>query len=86
MDTTIATEKSHAAHTGDALGNPLVLVLIRLVDKRMRLDITVEVVGNEIIVAVFGNGVAESAEAVRIAKSAAFDGIKNLCKIRIEGE
>lgn len=79
MNTTIATEKPHAAHTGNALGNPLVLVFIRLVDKRMRLDIAIEIIRNKIVVAVIGDGVAESAEAVCIAKGATFDGIKDLC-------
>ena len=45
----------------------------------MRLDITIEIIGNEIKVAVIGDGVAESAEAACIAKGAASDGIKDLC-------
>lgn len=86
LNTAITAEKAHATYTGNALANPFVLVLIRFVDKRMRLDITIEIIGNEIIVAMFGDGVAESAEAARIAKGAAFDGVKDLCKIRIEGK
>lgn len=44
LDTSIAAEKSHPAHARDTFGNPLILILVRLIHERMGRDIRVEIV------------------------------------------
>ena len=52
----------------------------------MRLDVAVEVVGNEIVVALIDDGIAQGAEAIRIAESATLDGIKDFGEVGVEFE
>lgn len=52
----------------------------------MRLDVAVEVVGNEIVVAVIGDGTAQGGEAVRVAEGAVLDGVEDLGEVRVELE
>jgi len=58
LNTAIAAEKPHPAHTGNALLDPRLLVLIRLVHQRVRLDIAVEIIRDEVVIAVLGDAVA----------------------------
>lgn len=44
LDTSIAAEKSHPAHARDTFGNPLILILVRLIHEGMGRDIRVEIV------------------------------------------
>lgn len=52
----------------------------------MCFDVTVEVIGNEIVVSVISDGVAECAETAGVAKSAAFDRVKNIGQVRVKSK
>ena len=86
LDTPVTAEEAHPADAGDALFEPGILVLVRLVHERMRLDVAVEVVGHEVVVALVDDGVAQRAEAVRITEFATLDGIENFGEVRVELE
>ena len=52
----------------------------------MGLDVAVEVVRNEVVVAVVGDGVAQGAEAARVTEFSTLDGIENFGEVGIELE
>ena len=58
LNAAIAAEESHPAHTRDTFLQPFLLVLIRFVNQRMGLDVAIEIVGHEVVVAVIGYTVA----------------------------
>jgi hypothetical protein len=84
IDAPIAAEEAHASNTGDALGNPLVLVLVRSVDEILRREVRVEVVRDEVIVAVLDNGIDESREGSLVAKNTILDGFEDLGQVWID--
>ena len=52
----------------------------------MRLDVAVEVVRNEIVVALIDDGVAKRAEAVCVTEFATFDGVKHFGEVIVKLE
>jgi len=52
----------------------------------MRLDITIEVVGNEIVIALVNDAVAQRGEAARVAELAGIDGGEDAGEVRVEAE
>ena len=52
----------------------------------MGFDVAVEVVGDEVVVALVDDGVAQGAEAVRVAEPTALDGVKDFGEVRVEFE
>ena len=68
LNAPIATEEAHTAHTGDAFGEPFVLILVRLVHESMSLNIAIEVIADEVVVAMIDDGADESRELVLVAK------------------
>ena len=52
----------------------------------MSLDIRIEIIAHEIIVAVVGNRVAKSGKPTGVAESVGFDGVKNAREVRVESE
>lgn len=46
LNAAIATEKPHPTHADDRLADPLVVVLVRLVDQRVGLDVAVKIVAD----------------------------------------
>ena len=52
----------------------------------MRLDVAVEVVGDEVVVALVDDGVAQGAEAVRVAEAASLDGVEDVGEVRVQFE
>src|SRR5436305_7278200 len=55
LNASITCKETHSCDTCDALADPLILVLVRGVDQVMRLQVALEVVGDEVVVAMFGN-------------------------------
>ena len=86
LDAAIAAEEAHARHARDRLLDPLVLVLERLIDERLRLDVAVEVVADQVVIAMVGDTVAQRSEAVRVAEHVAPDGIKHLSQVWVKLE
>lgn len=83
IDTAITTEEPHACHTQNRLRHPLILVLVRLVHQRLRLNITVEVIRNEVVVAMVFNSSSEGREGARVAEGAALDGFEDFEEVGI---
>lgn len=52
----------------------------------MRLDVAVEIIRHEIIVAVIDDGVAQRGEPSGVTELAVFDGIEDFGKVRIQRE
>ena len=52
----------------------------------MRLDVAVEIVRNEVVVPLIGDGVAQGCKPTAVAKRVIPDGIEDTCKIGIELE
>ena len=76
----IAAEEAHARHARDALGHPLVLILVRRVDQLVRLAVAVEVVRHEVVVAVVDDAVDEGGELAGVAEAAGLDGVKDFAQ------
>ena len=85
LNASVATEEAHPRHARDALGDPLVLILVRLVDERVRLDITIEVVADKVIVAVVADGADEGRELVGVTESVGLDGLEDFDEVRVYG-
>ena len=86
LDAPVAAEEAHPADARDALFDPGVLVLVRLVHERVRLDVAVEVVGDEVVVALVDDGVAQGAEAARVAELTALDGVEHFREVGVDFE
>ena len=86
MNASVTAEEAHPSHARDAFLQPSFLILERLIDKLVGLDIAVEVIGNEIVVAVLNDGVAESREAAGVSKASTLDSLKHLVEIGVELE
>lgn len=86
MDAPVAAEEAHATHAGNAFADPLVLILVRLIHQRVRLDVAVEVIAHEVVIAVVDNGVAESGEAARVAEHVTLDGVEDFLEVRVQLE
>lgn len=84
--TTIRSEETSPCRTENTLGEPIVLVLVRLVDKILGIAIALEVIRDEIEVAMVDNTVDKRRELVGISEAVALDGIKDLTEIVIELE
>lgn len=52
----------------------------------MRLDIAIEVIRHEVIIALIDDGIAECGETARVAESAGFDGVEDAGEVRVELE
>ena len=86
LNTTITAKKPHPGHTNNALAHPLILIPIRLIHQLLRLDIGIEVVADEIIVAVIGDAVAERVEAGGVAEGVGFYGVEDAREVWVERE
>jgi hypothetical protein len=86
LDAAIAAEEPHTAHADDALANPLIMIFIRLIHQRVRLDVAIKIVTHEIIISLLSDRVTQRNEAFGVAESSGFDDIKNLRQIGVEGE
>ena len=86
LDTPITTEEAHPRNARNAFLQPSVLVLVCLINKLVRFHIAVEIIRDEVVVALVDDAVAKSSEAARIAELAAFDGVEHFRKVGIELE
>lgn len=86
LDAAITAEESHPTDTDDALLQPLVLVLERLVHQGVCLDVAVEVVRDQVVVAVLHDTVAQRVEARRLAEHAPADGVEDFGQVRVQLE
>jgi hypothetical protein len=80
----VTREETHARHSGDALRCPLLRVLIAFVDELLCLDVRVEVVRDEVVVAVLDNAVDQRGEALTVAEPPSADAVENGGELRVE--
>lgn len=86
LDAAVAAEKSHPAHADDALGDPLVMILIRFIYQRVRLDVAVEVVTDQVVIPLVDDGVTQRSETAGVTELAASDSIEDLGQIGVESK
>lgn len=86
FDATIRAEEAHSRHGSNGLGQPFVLVFVRLIDELLRVDVALEVVGDQVVIAMVDNAVDQSAELACIAERPVADGVKNARQLRVELE
>lgn len=86
LDTAITAKKSHPAHAHNRLGHPFAVVLVRLVHQRMRFDIAIEVITDQIVISVVDDGVDQRCEAVGVTKTPGLDSFENLDQIWVKGK
>ena len=84
LNASIACKETHSCYACDALTDPLILVLVRGVDQVMRLQVTLEVVGDEVVVAMFSNAADEGRECSYVAKLAALNYVEDLLQLRVD--
>lgn len=85
VDATITAEETHSGNTLDTLANPLILVLVCLVDQSLSLNVAVEIVGNEVVITVILDGADKCAKGVGVTKHIRFDGLEDLSQTLIKG-
>lgn len=61
-------------------------MLVRLVDKLLRIDVALEVVGDQVVVTVVNDAVHQSAELAGVAESAAAHRLEDTLELRIDLE
>lgn len=81
----VRAEEAHACHARDGLGQPLVLVLVRLIDGRVRLNVAVEVVRDQVVVSMITNSRDHGQEVVGLAECAVLNRLEDLVQIWING-
>lgn len=86
LNASVAAEESHPADAGNAFADPFILVLVCLIDECVCFDVAVEIVADEIIVAMIDNGVAKGREVASVAEHTSPDGIKYLLQIFVQLE
>ena len=85
VNTSITAEEPHSRHTGDTLADPLILVLVRLVNQRLCLVVAVEVVRDEVVITMLFDGTDESRESTCVTESAFLDFLEHFGEIGVEG-
>lgn len=84
IDAPITAKEAHPAHTRDALGQPLFLVLVCLINQILRLAVAVEVIRDKIVVAMVNDCTRECRKGSRIAEHATLDSCENLLELFVE--
>lgn len=77
VDATITAEETHASNTGDTLGDPGILILVRSVDEILCCEVGVEVIRDKVVIAMLNNCVDEGGEGPLVAESTLLDGFEN---------
>ena len=85
LNTPVATEEAHAAHTGNALREPFVLIFICLIHEPVGLNVAIEIVTDKVIVTMVDNGVNESGKLVLVTECTRAYGIEDLLEVRVDG-
>lgn len=83
-DASITRKEAHPTDAGDALADPLILILVGLVDERMRSDVAAEIIADQVVVPMISDRVDQSRESALIAKHARPDGFKHFGESRID--
>ena len=82
----IGAEEAHARDADDGLGQPSLLVLVGLVDELVSVNVRLEVVRDEVVVALVDDGVHQGGELFRIAECALLDRLEHALEHGVEVE
>lgn len=85
VDASVRAEEAHARNARDRLGQPLILVFVRLVNGCMCLNVAVEVVRDKVVVAMVADSRDHGQEVVGLAECAALNSFEDLGKVRVDG-
>lgn len=77
LNTPVTGEESHTGHSLNRLADPALLVLVCLVDELLGADVGVEIVRDQIIVAVGLDGTDQSGEGTDVAKGVGLDAVED---------
>ena len=83
---TIHREEAHARHRANRLSKPLLFVEECLVDHLVCGDVGVEIVGDEVVVAVFLDGTGEGGEVACVAECVALDCVEHALQLGVKLE
>ena len=86
LNAAVGAEKSHPRHRSDGLGEPGILILVLLIDHRLRIDVALEVVGDQVVVSMVRDAVDEGTELARVAEHALADDLEDTHELWIELE
>ena len=84
VDAAVRGEEAHARDAGDALGDPLLLVFVRLIHKRVSLNVAVKVVRDKVVIAMVTNSRDHARKVLGVAKGAVLNGLKHLDQVGID--
>lgn len=73
IDTAVAAEEAHPSYARDRLGDPVLLVLVRLVDQRVCFDVAVKIVRHKVVITMVPDSRDERFEIRRCAEGALLD-------------
>lgn len=85
VDAAVAAEEAHTGYRGDRLLDPLLLVAVGIIYQVMRLDIAVEIIRHQIVIAVVADSRNHGAKVVRSAESALLNLLEDLLKVTVDG-
>lgn len=86
IDASIRAEEAHPRDTCDRLREPFFLILVCLVNELLGVEVGLEVVGYEVVVAVVYDRIDQSRKLACIAEGALLDRLEDSFEIRIKDE
>lgn len=86
LNASVTAKEPHPADTGNALADPFVLVLVRLIDQGVCFDVAVEVIADQIVVPMIDDGIAQGRKMTSVAKQTSLDSVKYLLEVFIQLE
>jgi hypothetical protein len=81
----IAREESHSGDRSDCLAGPLILVFKGFVHEGVSGNVGMEIIADEVIVAMINDGADESTKGASVSKHATLKGVEDSFQIRIDG-
>lgn len=84
VDAPIAREEAHACHRRDALGDPFILVSIRVIHETVRLNVAVEVIRHQVIISVVADRAYHGSKVMRCAERALFNLVEYLVQVWVD--
>lgn len=69
----------------NGLGDPLILILVGFINQSVGLDVTVEVIADEIVVAVIGDGTSKSGESTGVTEGSFINCFEDFGEVGIDG-
>lgn len=81
VDASVRTKEAHSGDAADTLGHPLILVSVFVVHHLLGIDVTLEIVRYQIVVAVIANGRHQGTKIIGLSELATLDGLKDFGQV-----